>query len=145
MRRIARANTRKTTNSNTRINQFHHVSSGSAFTLSSKSSQFVVPPHSAGLRSNSATNNIRKAYVREQRYCAHRSHDGISSGDTKNPAKSICGTNRIGSISDANFGSSTLHPSITASAIKIESKECKVSCRTHQLIHDRGLTHQSTP
>ena len=59
---------------------------------------------------NSSTNPIRTLYVNEHKYRAHRNHTGIRSGDTKNPANSICGTKRIGSISCPSFGSSTAHP-----------------------------------
>jgi hypothetical protein len=44
-------------------------------------------------------------------YGTHLNQAGIKSGFTKNPANQIWGTNELGNISEANFGSSTLHHS----------------------------------
>lgn len=66
---------------------------------------------------NSASSAKRTPYVREHRYCAHRSQTGMRSVRTKKPAKRSWGTNKRGKNSVAIFGSSTAQPSKTATAV----------------------------
>lgn len=63
---------------------------------------------------------------------------GINSGETKNPANSICGTNRRGTISCASFGSSTEQPRIGEQSQKEN---------THKKVRKKNIstTHFNNP
>ena len=71
MRNTNKAKMRKTTNKTTSTNQFHHVSSASASTLSNKSLQLSLASGLLGSQfSNSATIMMRRLYVKVHRYLA---------------------------------------------------------------------------